>query len=74
MKIQPGGRLDKLLRGGTAKTNGEVVDELFLATISRLPSAAEKAQSVRLIEQQRDQGAEDLLWALLNRIDFIFCQ
>ena len=74
VKIQPGGRLDKLLRGGTAKTNGEVVDELFLATISRLPSAAEKAQSVRLIEQQRDQGAEDLLWALLNRIDFIFCQ
>ena len=73
VKIQPGGRLDKLLRGSAPKTNGEVVDELFLATISRLPSAAEKAQSVRLIEQQRDQGAEDLLWALLNRIDFIFC-
>ncbi len=74
VKIQPGGRLERLLRGSSPKSNGDIVDELFLSTISRLPNAGEKRQSVRLIEQQRDQGAEDLLWALLNRIDFIFCQ
>ncbi|MEO7652809.1 MAG: DUF1553 domain-containing protein, partial [Bryobacteraceae bacterium] len=74
VKIQPGGRLEKLLRGAVPKSNSEVVEELFLATVSRLPGATEKNQAVRLLEQQRDQGAEDLLWALLNRIDFIFCQ
>ncbi len=74
VKIQKGSRLERLLRGETPRSNAEIVDELFLATISRLPIPAEKSQAVRLIEQQRDQGAEDLMWALLNRIDFIFCQ
>ena len=74
VKIQTGGRLEKLLRGNPPKSNADIVEELFLATISRPPSATEKSQAVQLIEQQRDQGAEDLMWALLNRIDFIFCQ
>src|SRR4029453_1278894 len=56
VKIQPGGRLEKLLRGAAPKSNGEVVDELFLATISRPPSPSERNQAVQLIEQQRDQG------------------
>src|SRR4029453_6388544 len=53
VKIQPGSRLEKLLRGTAPKSNGEVVDELFLATISRLPRPKEKRHAVALIERQR---------------------
>ncbi|MEX2263173.1 MAG: DUF1549 domain-containing protein [Bryobacteraceae bacterium] len=74
VKIQKGGRLEKLLRLEPPKTNEEIVEELFLATISRLPAKEERSQSVHLLQQHRDQGAEDLLWALVNRLDFVFCQ
>ena len=72
VKIQEGSRLHKLLRSEPSKSNDEIVEELFLATISRPPTAGEKSMSVSLLERLRDQGAEDLLWALLNRADFIF--
>ena len=72
-QIQEGGRLHGLLRSEVPKSNQEIVDELFLATISRFPTAQERSMSVSLMERLRDQGAEDLLWALLNRADFVFC-
>lgn len=73
VKIQEGGRLHSLLRSEPSKSNEEIVEELFLATISRPPTAQEMSTSTSLLERLRDQGAEDLLWALLNRADFIFC-
>ena len=72
VKIKPGGRLEKLLRAEPPKPNSAIVQELFLATISRPPTPSEAKMSVALLEARRDQGAEDLLWALLNRLDFIF--
>jgi hypothetical protein len=74
VEIREGSRLDKLLRSDQAKSNEEVVEELFLATISRMPTEAERSQSVALLASHRDQGAEDLLWALLNRLDFVLVQ
>jgi len=74
VKYQPGSRLEKLLRGSARKSNADAADELFLVTISRLPKPLEKSQAMKLLEQQPEQGAEDLLWALLNRVDFVFCQ
>lgn len=70
VKVTKGGRLEKLL----AKGDDELVSELFLATISRPPSAEEKAKSMQLVSRNRERGAEDLLWALLNRADFILVQ
>jgi hypothetical protein len=73
VKAKPGSRLDKLLKANPAKSNDEIVNELFLVTVSRPPTAAEKKMAVGLLEQgDRTQGAEDLMWALLNREDFIF--
>lgn len=72
VQAKKGGRLEKLL---TAQASSEqIVEELFLATVSRPPQGEEKRQAVALLERSRQVGAEDLLWALLNRVDFIFKQ
>ncbi len=70
VKVTKGGRLEKLL----AKSNDQLVDELFLATIGRAPTGPEKTKSMQLLAGDRTRGAEDLLWALLNRLDFILVQ
>jgi hypothetical protein len=53
-------------------SNDSVVDELFLATLGRLPAPTEKAVAVAQLQQYRESGAEDLLWSLLNKTEFLF--
>jgi Protein of unknown function (DUF1549)/Protein of unknown function (DUF1553) len=65
-----GSRVEQLVN--SAKSNAEIVDELYLATLSRLPSAQEKQLAVSWLEKDRKQGAEDLQWGLLNKLDFVF--
>jgi hypothetical protein len=72
IKFQKGGRLDMLLNAKPSLSDAEVVRELFLATISRYPTPQEEEVGLKLMKGNREQGAEDLLWALINRIDFIF--
>jgi hypothetical protein len=72
VSVKKGSRLEKLLEG--KNTDEEIVQELFLATISRPPQPGEKRQALALLGRERKQGAEDLLWALVNRVDFIFNQ
>jgi Protein of unknown function (DUF1553)/Protein of unknown function (DUF1549) len=73
VKVKPGSRLEKLLKATPPKSNREIVAELFLATVSRPPTPAEEKMAIGLLEKgDREQGAEDLLWSLLNRMDFIF--
>jgi hypothetical protein len=56
----------------SAKSNAEIVDALYLATLSRYPLATEKQLALSWLEQDRKQGAEDLHWSLLNKLDFVF--
>ena len=70
IKIQKGSRLETLLNGNLS--DAEIVRELFLATVSRYPTSKEESVGLKLLKGNREQGAEDLLWALINRIDFIF--
>ena len=70
--IQKDSRLESLLRSDPPLPNEKVVEELYLAALSRFPSKAEAAQGVDMIQKHRDQGAEDLLWTLVNRLDFLF--
>lgn len=66
------GRLAKLLAGG--KTDAEVVETLYLLTLSRAPSLAErehvKAELARA--PSREEGFQDLFWALLNSSKFVY--
>ena len=66
------GRLAALMKADPPPSNEAVVAELFLATLGRLPVDKEKALAVAQLQQYRESGAEDLLWSLLNRTEFLF--
>jgi hypothetical protein len=52
--------------------NGKVVDELFMGTLSRDPLPEEKALAVSVIEKNRVEGAQNVQWALLNLVEFLY--
>ena len=62
--------VDQLVR--STKSSAEIVDDLYLATLSRRPLPQEKQLALSWIEKDRRQGAEDLHWSLLNKLDFVF--
>jgi hypothetical protein len=73
---------DKLRhRAGAARTIAEsdkkpeaIVDELFLATVGRYPTATEKKPVLAEFAgaQDRRSAVEDLLWGLLNTKEFLY--
>jgi hypothetical protein len=66
------GRIGKLI---TAKaTETAIIEELYLATLSRRPTAAEMKPVLAKVvaAPTRREGFEDLLWALLNCPEFGF--
>jgi hypothetical protein len=68
----PAGRLQRLLLE-EKKTDDEVLEELFLATLSRWPSAEERRafREHRLKVPDRRALFTDTLWALINTREFI---
>lgn len=70
IRLDANGRLASLWKAEPRKSNLEFVDELFLAALARQPSSAERDWGVRILSDQHDRGAEDLLWALINKDEF----
>ena len=65
------GRIVKLLN--TDLSRDQVIDELCLRALGRLPSQKEREVAERLFSVQPPrQAAEDFLWTLLNSYDFLF--
>jgi hypothetical protein len=56
------------------ETRAAMVEEVFLLTLSRRPSAAELAQSTAHLDRAPTvaAGIEDLAWVLINRVEFVF--
>jgi hypothetical protein len=66
-------RIGNLLRSGI--DDAGLVDQLFLATLSRRPSAGERGVAVATLAAapgNRRRAAEDLFWTLLNHPEFLF--
>ena len=63
-------RVERLL--DSYKDNGKVVDELFMATISRPPAPAERELALKAMEKDRVEGAQNLQWALMNIVEFLY--
>ena len=49
-----------------------LVEQLYLHTVSRKPSAPELAVGLEAVKKNRRSGAENLQWALLNSPEFLF--
>jgi hypothetical protein len=72
-KLQaPQGRVRSLL--ATKKDDNRVLDELFLATLSRLPTEKERTwfAEYRATRKDRQTAFADTMWALINTSEFIF--
>jgi hypothetical protein len=57
--------------GGT----GDFVDSAYLACFSRHPSQAERTEALSYLSARggrEQQAAEDLVWSLLNTLEFVF--
>ena len=57
----------------SSQATREVIEELFLASLCRLPRDAERAVLLARVERAADRRAalEDLLWALLSSKEFL---
>jgi hypothetical protein len=68
----PTGRIEALMKDN--KPLPEVIEELYLATLSRPPKAEElkKAQNGIRAAPTPKEGTHDLLWVLLNSREFLF--
>ncbi|HWB97121.1 MAG TPA: DUF1553 domain-containing protein [Bryobacteraceae bacterium] len=64
-------RMGKLLAHNPPLSNGEIVEEMFLAFCSRYPNPEEKKAGIEVLEKYHDQGLEDLAWSLVNKAEFI---
>ena len=66
-----------LLAVSRVTDNNAAVDELFLTHLTRLPSEYERAKAVEHLKKAanaaaRNTAIEDLSWALMNKVEFIF--
>ena len=71
---QEGGRLDKLLV--SEKSDGPIVEQLYLASLSRFPTPGERTELEGALQQieakQRTRAFADLTWALLTSREFAY--
>jgi hypothetical protein len=68
------GRIEKQLAAG--KPPEELIEELYLAALSRPPSAEERAQLAAVLAQtpeaEKRAAIEDLYWSVLSSREFLF--
>ena len=64
--------LSPLLKSG--KPDAEILDTLYLTALSHHPSTAEATALLNAVKQSpnRDEGFQDVLWAVLNSKEFLF--
>ena len=62
-------RVANLLKAG--KSDEEIIEDLFLASLSRRPTADEVEVAKRVIAKDKKTGVENIQWALLNSTEFL---
>ena len=70
--VDPDGRLARLLKKNP--DDASIAEEVYLAALSRFPNPDEKARAIEYLSRpgSKLEGAQDLLWALINSPAFLF--
>jgi hypothetical protein len=70
----PTGPSGSLLVANINLTNTQLVNNLFLAVLSRYPTSQELSTALANLANAstRQQEAQNLLWSLYNKVDFVF--
>jgi hypothetical protein len=72
-RIKSTGPAGSLLAQNLNLPNDQLVTKLFMAVLSRPPAANELSAALTMLSTgTRNQAAENLLWALYNKVDFVF--
>ena len=68
-----GSRVKRLLEGGAA-SDGKIIEELYLAALSRYPTEEEKSELEKMIAPRpsRMEAVEDLVWGLVASREFVY--
>jgi hypothetical protein len=68
----PNGRVAQLVKADSS--DRKLVEDIFLAAISRMPTQREMTNALNHFKQaaNRGEGAQDLMWALINSPAFLF--
>jgi hypothetical protein len=68
----PRGRLARLLK--EISDDRELIEELYLTCLTRVPSASEVEKVMAYLEQSasREEAMQDVMWSLLNVREFVF--
>lgn len=61
-----------LLAANLKLPDDQLVKTLFLAVLSRYPTSDELGAALANLKTNRSQEAENLMWSLYNKVDFIF--
>jgi len=67
-----GNRFHRMIAAG--KNNEEIIRHLYLTGLSRLPTQGELDGTLKYLPEKDDRGAafEDICWAMINTIEFLF--
>jgi hypothetical protein len=70
--LDPNGRIANLMK--TNPDDQKIVEEMYLAALSRMPKADELDKAKKYLSENANkaEGAQDLLWALINSPAFLF--
>jgi hypothetical protein len=52
----------------------EKAESVFLSILARRPTPTEKAAAVKQISEEGNDGPSNLIWALINSLEFLFVQ
>jgi hypothetical protein len=71
-KVSQGERIKRLLSQG--KSDNEILEELYLAALSRFPTPTERQKVLFYLatKRPRERALQDVLWALMNSKEFLF--
>jgi len=65
--------ISPLIAQNVSQSNANLINTLYLTILSRMPTTAEvNTATTTLTTGTRNQGIQNLMWALYNKVDFVF--